>query len=124
MRADNTHHLRTAVAQRQDATRRRATEALAALQADGQPVTVTGLARAAGVSRSWIYSQPELLAQIHSHQHPPRPTLATTASPASDESWQRRLNLAHARIRELTAEVKQLREQLAKTYGQLRSTGR
>lgn len=74
MRADNTHHLRRAVAQRHDTTHQKAAAALVALHADGHPITVT--------------------------------------------------SLAHARIRELTAEVKRLREQLAKTYGQLRSPGR
>ncbi|WP_413769007.1 DUF6262 family protein [Rhodococcus pyridinivorans] len=122
MRADNTAHLRSAARQRSARTRHRAETALTDLQARNESITVAGLARAAGVARSWIYTQPDLLEQIHrSHDLAPRRPPPSTVTAASDASWQRRLELAHTRIAELTAEKTRLRHQLALAYGQLRS---
>ena len=39
----------------------------------------------------------------------------------TDESWQRRLELAHQRIKDLAEENKQLRTQLALAHGQRRA---
>ncbi|MGH3379600.1 MAG: DUF6262 family protein [Actinoallomurus sp.] len=121
MRADNTVHLRRAVEQRQCTTRQKAAAALAALHRSTGPVTVAGLARAAGVSRSWIYTQPELLQQTRDHQVESSTRTASRSSSASDASWQQRVQVAHTRIRELTAENKQLRDQIAQLHGQLRA---
>ena len=63
MRADNTHHLTEAARRRAQATRRRAVAALRRMDTSGLPVTIDALAREAGVSRSWIYSQPDLRAE-------------------------------------------------------------
>lgn len=116
--ADNTHHLRAATRRRAENARTRAAAALLAMRSAGEPVMPTGLARAAGVARSWVYSQPELLAAIRSAAVPP-PSPAGVR--ATDESWQRRLALAHDRIRELAEENTRLRRQLAVAHGQLRS---
>ena len=53
-----------AARQRADDTRRRAVEALRRLDAAGEPVTFISVARAAGVSRSWLYRQGDLRAEI------------------------------------------------------------
>jgi hypothetical protein len=120
MRADNTHHLRAAVQQRQRDARQRASAALADMQRRNTPISVAGLARAATVARSWVYSQPDLLAEIqNSRSTPPAPAPARTT--ATDDSWKQRLELAHGRIRELTSEVQSLRNQLARTHGNLRA---
>lgn len=120
MRADNTAHLQKAAAARHEHTRQRAIDALDHLQSTGASVTVAGLARSAGVARSWIYTQPDLLDRINT-----QPTSTRTApSPrtrASEESWQRRIELAHQRIKELTEENRQLRTQLAMAHGQRRA---
>jgi hypothetical protein len=63
MRADNTNHLAAATQQRSEQARIRAEGALTQLIAARQPITVAGLARVAGVSRSWLYTQPDLLEQ-------------------------------------------------------------
>jgi hypothetical protein len=62
MRADNSDRLRIACRHRAERTLARAVEALDTM-ADGT-VTVARLAAAADVSRSWIYTQPQLLEQI------------------------------------------------------------
>ena len=64
MLADNSSHLRAAARLKHETTRQRALEALARLEADGTRVTVTALAKAASVARSWIYTQPDLMERI------------------------------------------------------------
>lgn len=119
MRADNSSHLRDAAAQRSRRTRERAEHAITAAQASAQPITVAALARTAGVTRSWIYTQPDLVAQIaelksNAGSRPPTPSAAT------EKSWKNRVELAHRRIAELTEQNAQLRHQLALARGQLR----
>ncbi|WP_071286367.1 DUF6262 family protein [Mycolicibacterium llatzerense] len=118
MRADNTVHLKAAAAARHERTRRKVLDALDRLQRDGTPVTVAGLARTAEVARSWLYTQPDLMARINSQPTTTRPPVN---APASDESWQRRLQLAYQRIKKLTEENAQLRAQLAIAHGQRRA---
>ncbi|MGA2474888.1 MAG: DUF6262 family protein [Acidimicrobiales bacterium] len=59
-RVDNSHHLLRAAAARHDVSVERTRAVLQELDRTGQAVTVSAVARAAAVSRSWIYSQPEL----------------------------------------------------------------
>jgi hypothetical protein len=120
VRADNTQHLRDAVARRHHEARERAVTALEQLQHQNVAISVAGLSRAAGVARSWIYSQPDLLADITRLRGQPVTTIPTRTR-ASDDSWKHRLELAHARIRDLTTENQTLRDQLARTHGQLRA---
>ena len=117
MHADNTAHLTRAVQARQIDTRRKAISALENLEEQHERLTVSALAAAAGVARSWIYTQPDLLQRIRQQDTPTprRPTVAT------DNSWQHRLKTAQARIRELTSENEQLRRQLAAAHGQRRA---
>jgi hypothetical protein len=124
MLADNTHHLLEHSRQRHQHTLERARWALAELADTGQSVTVAGLASRAGVSRSWIYTQPELREQIQQHQrsYSDSDTARQIVTRASDESLHRRLTLAHERIAQLRKENQQLRDSLAHAHGQLRAT--
>ena len=118
MLADNSSYLRAAARSKHEATRRHAITALAKLEADGTQVTVTALAKAVGVARSWVYTQPDLMERIAATPERPAnsaPTLTT------DESWQRRPELAHQRIRELTEENEEFRTQLALAHSQRRA---
>jgi hypothetical protein len=54
--------------ERAEHTGQRARQALAVMAQDGEPVTVAALAAKAGVSRSWIYTQPELRDQVEQLQ--------------------------------------------------------
>lgn len=123
MRADNSAHLTAAAARRSAAARRRAEALLGELAAAGRPTTLAGFVRAAGVSRSWLYTQPDLLERLRAL---PTERTGVSARPAgeraSDASLLRRLELAHTRVRELTAENRQLRDQLAAAYGHQRAT--
>jgi hypothetical protein len=64
MRPDNTRFLIQAARQRGQATPQRAIQALRDLAAASTPVTFQTVARAAGMSRSWLYGQPDLRAEL------------------------------------------------------------
>ncbi|KKB97184.1 DUF6262 family protein [Mycolicibacter arupensis] len=119
MRADNTAHLKSAAAARHERTRQRALDALKQLESTDTAITVAGLARSAGVARSWIYTQPDLLNRINAEPRSTRTVKPHTH--ATEESWQQRVALAHQRIKELTAENQQLRTQLALAHGHRRA---
>jgi hypothetical protein len=57
MRADNTTHLIAAASRRHELARSKAIRAIRELDAAGTTVTFESVARAAGVSRSWLYTQ-------------------------------------------------------------------
>ena len=56
--------LTEAAARRHELTRAKAVQALRELDRAGTPVTFAGVAQAAGVSRSWLYTQPDISGQI------------------------------------------------------------
>ena len=125
MRADNSHHLRAAAHRRAQATRERAVRALRRLDATGRPITFDAVAREAGVSRSWLYSQPDLRAQIQrlrvrGHPDGPAPPLPARQR-ISDASLRRRLEAVNAEIHRLRQENQRLREQLASALGERRA---
>jgi hypothetical protein len=90
----------------------------------GLPVTIDALAREAGVSRSWLYNQPELRAEIERLRDRPRPTagrLVPDRQRSSDASLLRRVEMATLRIRELETDNTQLRHALAQALGERRA---
>ena len=122
MRHDNSHYLLAAAQRRRADTLERARKALQELGETGQRRTVMQIAAHAGVSRSWLYAQPQLRDQLR------RLTVSETAESApartqrgSDASLRQRRTLAHERIRELDDENRQLRNQIALLHGQLRA---
>lgn len=123
MRADNSHHVVAAARERSRATRNRAVAALRRLDNAGKPVSFDAVAREAGVSRSWLYNQPDLRANIERLRRRPRTTTRPVPDRqrASDESLRQRLQLATARIRELDADNQRLRNALAQALGERRT---
>jgi hypothetical protein len=123
MRADNIHHLTEAARRRSQATRRRAVAALRRMDTSGLPVTIDALAREAGVSRSWIYSQPDLRAEAERLRDRTRPATGRAVPDrqrSSDASLRRRVEVATQRIRELETDNKRLRDALAEALGERR----
>ena len=126
MRADNSHHVIAAAHRRSEQTRQRAVTALRRMDATGQRITFDAVSRAAGVSRSWLYAQQDLRAEVQRlrQRHPATPP--TQAPPqrqrASDTSLLRRLEAATARIRRLEADNQQLRDALARALGEQRAS--
>ena len=117
MRADNSRHVIAAARRRAEQTRQRAVTALRRMDATGQPITFDAVSRAAGVSRSWLYAQPDLRAEIQRlrQRHPATPPWQAPPQRqrASDTSLLRRLEAATARIRHLETDNQQLRDALA-----------
>jgi hypothetical protein len=121
MHADNTHHLLAAARERSEKARARATQALTQIRETGRTTTVSELAWTAGVSRSWLYTQPDLVDLLQQQKTTNRTSTPGSSTLASDASLHRRLQLAHQRIRQLTDENKRLRERLARVHGALRA---
>lgn len=122
MSVDPIERLTANARRRSEQTLQKAQDALTAMAARGDAVTVASLAQTAEVSRSWIYTQPELRDRIEQlHQAAPvRPTRSAAASRASLDSLKRRLDLAHQRIGQLRDENYQLRREVEQLHGQLR----
>ncbi|WP_307790505.1 DUF6262 family protein [Streptomyces actuosus] len=102
----------------------RPVQALRSLDAAGEPVTFEHVAKRAGVSRSWLFAQPDLRAEIErlravQGRYPASPIPARQRT--TDASLLRRLEAADARIRRLTEEDQRLREQLARALGEQRT---
>ena len=130
MRSDNSRHLIAAAHQRATQTRRRAVAAIRRMTAAGTPISFDAVAREAGVSRSWLYAQPDLRAEIEklrAHQ-PQRPAGAPPERQrATDTSLLRRLEAATEKIQRLTRDNHELRDALARALGEHRQdtiTGR
>ena len=123
MRHNNSHHLVAAAQRRRADTLERARRALHELSQTGQRHTITQIAAHAGISRSWLYAQPELRDQLRRLTTVPDTDRSTThpTAHASDVSLRQRLTLAHERIRELDNENRQLLNQIAHLHGQLRA---
>ena len=125
MRADNTHHIVTAARRRATATRHRAIAALRRMDNAGQLISFDAVAREGHVSRSWLYNQPDLRAEIERlrARRDPGPTAQRLPDRqrASDASQRRRLEVATERNRQLEAENRHLREALAVALGEQRA---
>ncbi len=119
-RADNTAHLRQAVADRRDAATRRATAVIAEFARTGTHPSVAGVAHAAGVSRSWLYEQPDLLTDINRLRERTTAIPVPVAQRATVESTRQRLDTAHDEIQRLRADNDMLRDQVARTLGEQR----
>lgn len=117
--ADNTHHLRAAAQARHQQLLQRTRDTIRALDRNGQPITVIGVALAAHVSRAWLYRQPELRATILNHRQPDRTPLPAVQR-ATPQSIAARLDALHIEIEHLRAENTLLREHVARALGQRR----
>lgn len=123
MRADNTGPLIAAARNRHELTRAKAIRALRELDRAGTPITFDIVARHAGVSRSWLYSQPDLRADIERlRDATSRAVVAAVpaAQRTSDASLLRRLEAALERNRQLSEDNQRLRRQLAHALGDQR----
>lgn len=127
MRADNSGHIIAAARHRSDQARQRATAGLRRMDAAGQPITFESVAAATGVSRSWLYAQADIRADIERLRQRQRETPSSPPIPsrqrASDASLLRRLEAATTRVRYLEAVNQELRDALACALGEQRASG-
>ena len=117
--------LSEAAARRHELTRSKAVQALRELDRAGVPVTFAGVAQAAGVSRSWLYTQPDISGQIRRLRQETNAAGSAGGIPAAqratDASLRARLAAAHDRNKQLADENARLRRQLAHALGDQRS---
>jgi Family of unknown function (DUF6262) len=121
---EQTAGLVAAANKRHHDARRRAVAALRRLDRAGEPVNISTVARAAGVSRAWLYRQADLRSMIDHLRHarpasggPTRPS----AERATTDSLRQQLDALRARHAEVQAENRQLREALARKLRQQRA---
>jgi Family of unknown function (DUF6262) len=117
--------LAAAAARRHQLTRARAVQALRELDRTGAPVSFASVATAAGISRSWLYNQPDIRDQIQQLRGTPGHDLARdipAGQRATGTSLRARLTVALQRNQQLADENARLRRQLARALGEQRST--
>ena len=126
MRPEPPAPLAAAAARRHELTRSRAVQTIRELDRSGIPVTFASVATAAGISRSWLYTQPDISGQIRRLRRNSEGAGSADAIPAgqrtTDASLRARLNAALDRNRQLADENARLHRQLARALGDQRSS--
>jgi Family of unknown function (DUF6262) len=124
VRPDPAAPLAEAAARRHELTRAKAIQALRELDRAGLPVTFAAVASAAGISRSWLYTQADIRDQIQrlrgTRNGEPAEAIPT-AQRTTDTSLRARLTTALQRNQSLADENARLRRQLARALGDQRS---
>jgi len=106
---------------RQADSARRRQRVLAALDraaASGTEISVSGIARAAGVDRTFLYRHRDLLEKIHAAEAAPPPAGETAGPAVTRASLQADLLAAHERAVRLNARVRQLEQRLSDALGE------
>ena len=120
---DRIEILREAAQARHDATLRRAEATLRTVVRHGTPITFRAFAEMAGVSRSWLYRQPQLREQIEQlrQQRPSKGPAVPPAERATADSLRQQIHAYREEIARLTKENQALYEQLAHRLGAARA---
>ncbi|MFE9129544.1 DUF6262 family protein [Streptomyces sp. NPDC007148] len=106
---------------RQDSTDRRRQRVAGALKAaaqNGSPISVSGIARQAGVDRTFLYRHRDLLALVHAAELQPAAQDPAGATPVSRASLQADLANAQARNTRLVTHIQQLEKRLSEALGE------
>ena len=118
--------LSDAAARRHELARSKTVQALRELDRAGVAVTFAKVAQTAEVSRSWLYTQPDISSQIRRLREKTQGAGSAGAIPAgqqaTDASLRARLATALDRNRQLADENARLRRQLARALGDQRSS--
>jgi hypothetical protein len=86
--------------------------------AAGADISVSGIARAANVDRTFLYRHRDLLTQIHAAETEPPTTGDTTGPAVTRASLQADLLNAHERGIRLNTRIQQLEKRLSETLGE------
>src|SRR5689334_13183919 len=116
--------LNRAAAQRHQRALERAHRALRELDREGATVSFQAVARRAGVSRQWLYTQPALREAIEQlrDRSPTQADGIPAAQRATEASLRQRLATLRAENQRLREENHNLKDELAIAYGQQRAT--
>jgi Family of unknown function (DUF6262) len=118
MTASSTRAKALADGRRADSARRRqrVTAAINRAITDGTEVSVSAIARAAAVDRTFLYRHRDLLAQVHTTQA--APPAGSTGPAVTRASLQADLLAAHERALRLSARIQQLEKRLSEVLGE------
>ena len=97
--------------------RQRVIAVLNRASSDGAEITVSGIARAAAVDRTFLYRHRDLLEKIHALEAAPSVTGAGTGPAVTRASLHADLLAAHERAVRLNARARQLEKRLSQTLG-------
>jgi hypothetical protein len=98
--------------------RQRVTAALDRAAANGEEISVSGIARAAGVDRTFLYRHPDLLARLHALEAAPPAAPGTSGPAVTRASLQADLLAAQERSARTAAHVRQLEHRLSDALGE------
>ena len=98
--------------------RQRVTAALDRAAANGEEISVSGIARAAGVDRTFLYRHPDLLARLHALEAAPPAAPGTSGPAVTRASLQADLHAAQERSARTAAHVRQLEHRLSDALGE------
>ena len=98
--------------------RQRVIAVLARAHTDGTEISAAGIARAAGVDRSFLYRHRDLLEKIHALEATPPPAGDTPGPTVTRASLQADLLAAGERAQRLNSRIRQLEKRLSETLGE------
>ena len=118
--------LNEAAAARHERTVERAERALRELDREGEQISFQAVARRAGVSRQWLYTQPALRAEIERlrERKPARSDGVPARQRATEASLRQRVETLRAENQRLREENAGLKTELGIAYGQQRCAER
>ncbi|WP_331744667.1 DUF6262 family protein (plasmid) [Streptomyces sp. NBC_01136] len=98
--------------------RQRVKTALAQATRNGTVISVSGIARQAGVDRTFLYRHRDLLALIHAAEREPHGPPSSAGPPVSLASLQADLANSQARNTRLLAQIRRLERRLSELMGE------
>lgn len=98
--------------------RQRVITALNRAAAEGTEISISGIARTAGVDRSFLYRHRDLLEKIHTLAAAPPATAQGASPPVTRVSLQADLLAAHERATRLHTRIQHLEKRLSDTLGE------
>ncbi len=102
-------------------TRRKAEAAIRELDGRGWPVTFASVAAAASVSRSWLYREPDIRAEIDRLRARRGDGVMPSVERASADSTKRQREALLDELSILKEENRRLRKEVARAFGQQRA---
>lgn len=124
MPVEGSGHLAAAARRRHELARSKTIRTLREVEQSGAPASFEGIARLAGVSRAFLYTQPDLRAEVErlrdATRRAPAPGIPANQR-TSDASLLARLQTATDRVNRLAEENDRLRRRLAHALGDQRA---
>jgi Family of unknown function (DUF6262) len=123
MPPDHAGRLNAVAKRKHDRAHERAHAALRDLDQRGKPITFQAVARHAGVSRQWLYTQPQLRAHIERlrARQAPAASRVPDAERAREASLRQRNTTLLTENHRLRDQIAELKAELAIAYGQRRA---